>query len=43
VIVRTTDVHLAKRLGDAVHNAHQGHLETKYSPDEFLVRIYWSR
>ena len=43
LIVRTTDLHLAKRLGDAVHSAYQGDLETKYSRDEYLVRVYWSR
>jgi hypothetical protein len=43
VFVRTTDLHLAKRLGDAVHSAYQGDLETKYSRDEYLVRVYWSR
>lgn len=42
-IVRTTDLHLARRLGDAVHSAYQGELEVKYSPDEYLVRVYWSR
>ena len=42
-IVQTTDVHLAKRLGDALHHAYQGELETKYAPDEYLVRVFWSR
>jgi hypothetical protein len=42
-IVQTTDVHLAKRLGDAVHHAYQGELDTKYAPDEYLVRVLWSR
>ncbi len=42
-IVQTTDVHLAKRLGDAVHHAYQGELEAKYAPNEYLVRVFWSR
>lgn len=41
--VTTTDVHLAKRIGDAVHAAYQGNLETKYSREEYLVRVRWSR
>jgi hypothetical protein len=41
--VTTTGVHLAKRLGDAVHSAYQGSLETKYSKDEYRVRVAWSR
>jgi len=42
-VVTTTDLHLARRIGDALHHAYQGNLETKYSPDEYLVRVYWSR
>jgi hypothetical protein len=42
-VVWTTDLHLAKRIGDAVHAAYQGELETKYSRDEYLVRVRWSR
>ncbi len=42
-IVQTTDIHLAKRIGDALYHAYRGELDTRYSRDEFLVRIYWSR
>ena len=38
-----TDVHLAKRIGDAVRSAYHGNLETKYSRDEYLVRVNWTR
>jgi NMD protein affecting ribosome stability and mRNA decay len=41
--VTTTDVHLARRIGDALHAAFQGELNVKYSPDEFLVRVDWTR
>jgi len=43
LIVTTTDVHLARRIGDALHAAFQGELTVKYSPDEFLVRVNWIR
>lgn len=43
VEVTTTDVHLARRLGGALHAAFQGDLEVKYSPDEYLVRVRWKR
>jgi len=43
LIVTTTDVHLARRIGDALHAAFQGELSVKYSPDEFLVRVNWTR
>ena len=43
VSVTTTDVHLARRIGDALHAALHGELTVKYSPDEFLVRVDWRR
>jgi NMD protein affecting ribosome stability and mRNA decay len=43
VTVTTTDVHLARRIGEALHHAFQGNLEVKYSPDQYLVRVDWSR
>ncbi|GLU31118.1 BCAM0308 family protein [Trinickia caryophylli] len=42
-IVSTTDVHLARGIGAALESAFQGSLVMKYSPDEYLVRIYWRR
>jgi len=41
VIVTTTDVHLARRIGDALHAAFHGELTTKYSADEYRVRVNW--
>jgi hypothetical protein len=42
-VVSTTDLHLARRIGDAVHHAYQGTLDIKYSPNEYLVRVFWQR
>ena len=42
VTVTTTDVHLARRIGDALHAAFHGDLTTKYSADEYRVRVNWS-
>jgi hypothetical protein len=42
-VVTTTDLHLARRIGDAVHHAYQGNLDIKYSADEYVVRVFWSR
>jgi len=41
--VTTTDVHLARRIGEALHHAYQGKLDIKYSQDEYLVRVDWTR
>jgi hypothetical protein len=42
-VISTTDLHLARRIGDAVHHAYQGSLDVKYSPDEYLIRVFWQR
>ena len=41
--VTTTDIHLARRIGEALYRAYHGKLDVKYSPDEYLVRVTWSR
>jgi NMD protein affecting ribosome stability and mRNA decay len=43
VNVTTTDVHLARRIGDAVQAAFGGELAVKYSPDEYRIRVDWRR
>lgn len=40
-MITTTGVHLARRLGEALHNAHQGRLDFHYNQDEKLVRVRW--
>lgn len=42
-VITTTDIHLARRIGDAVVHAFHGKLNLKYSPDEYQVRAHWSR
>lgn len=41
--VTTTDIHLARTIGDAVHQAYQGELEFHYNPDQMLLRVHWVR
>lgn len=41
--VSTTDIHMARRLGNAVHGAYQGTLTMKQSPDEYRIRVDWKR
>jgi hypothetical protein len=42
-VVTTTDVHLARGIGDALHHAYQGELEFHYNQQENLLRVNWSR
>lgn len=43
ILVTTTDIHLARDLGDALHNAYQGELEFHYNDAENLLRVHWHR
>jgi NMD protein affecting ribosome stability and mRNA decay len=43
VLVTTTDMHLARDLGEALHHAHQGELDFHYNEGENLLRVYWHR
>ena len=41
--VTTTDSHLARGIGEAIHGAFKGDLKVRYSRDENLVRAVWKR
>lgn len=43
VIVKTTDVHLPRRIADAVHHAYKGELHVTYDPEGYLFRAIWRR
>ena len=43
VLISTTGIHLARRLGEALYHAYHGDLSVKYSSDEYRVRVTWSR
>jgi NMD protein affecting ribosome stability and mRNA decay len=42
-LVTTTDIHLARGIGEAIHHAYQGDLEFHYNPQEYLLRVSWTR
>lgn len=43
LLVRTTDVHLPRRIGEALHGAFHGELDYEYLEDETVVRVTWQR
>jgi NMD protein affecting ribosome stability and mRNA decay len=43
VEVTTTDAHLARGIGEALHDAYKGDLKLRYSRDENLLRATWKR
>lgn len=42
-VISTTDSHLPKRIGDALHHAYHGELDVQYNKAEDFVRVTWSR
>ena len=40
-LVTTTDIHLARGLGEALHHAYQGELQFHYNPEQNLLRVSW--
>ena len=42
VVITTTDIHLARGVGEALHHAYQGELEFHYNPQESLLRVHWN-
>lgn len=42
-LITTTDIHLARGIGKAIHDAYQGDLEFHYNPQEYLLRVNWAR
>jgi hypothetical protein len=43
VVVTTTGVHLAHRIGEALTRAFKGELDARYLKGEKLLRVRWSR
>ncbi len=39
--VTTTDIHLARGMGEALHHAYQGELAYHYNPEQNLLRVNW--
>ncbi|HLP97248.1 MAG TPA: BCAM0308 family protein [Sideroxyarcus sp.] len=40
-LVTTTDIHLARGIGDALRHAYQGKLDFHYNPEQNLLRVSW--
>ena len=43
VVINTTDIHLPRRIGEAVKRAFHGKIEDHFEKDGYFVRITWSR
>lgn len=43
LLITTTDAHLARSLGEAIHHAYQGALDYHYVEDDPTLRVHWQR
>jgi NMD protein affecting ribosome stability and mRNA decay len=43
LLITTTDMRLARNIGEAVQSANKGELEYHYNKAENLLRVYWAR
>jgi hypothetical protein len=42
IVVNTTDIHLPRRIGEAIKRAFHGSLEENFDEDAYFVRINWT-
>lgn len=42
IVIHTTDLHLARRIGEAVRRAHKGKLDWHYEKEACFVRVNWT-
>ncbi|MFQ5932201.1 MAG: hypothetical protein ACE5MM_07320, partial [Nitrospiraceae bacterium] len=42
-VIATTDTHLPRRIGEALHHAYHGELSFHYNEDEDFIRVRWAR
>ncbi|UCF31349.1 MAG: ATPase [bacterium] len=42
-MVTTTGVHIARRIGDALHSSYSGDLNYHYEEDNKRIRVHWER
>ena len=41
--ITTTDIHLPRRIGEALHRAYEGELDFEYGDGERSIRVSWGR
>jgi len=42
-VITFTDAHLVHGVGEALHHAYQGELDSQYTNEDDLLRVSWSR
>ena len=42
-VITTTDIHLPRRIGEALYDAYEGELDFHYEEEAYLIRVSWRR
>jgi hypothetical protein len=43
LVITTTDIHLPRRIGEALHHAYQGSLDFHYEEEAYSLQVNWTR
>jgi NMD protein affecting ribosome stability and mRNA decay len=43
IIIKTTDIHLPRSIGEALRHAYKGKLELRYTVESHFIEVKWSR
>lgn len=43
IVVSTTDIHLPRRIGEAMQHAFSGALDFRYEEEAYFLRVHWTR
>jgi NMD protein affecting ribosome stability and mRNA decay len=43
LVITTTDMHLARLVGESIHRAYQGEIDYRYSKEGSVLRVGWIR
>jgi NMD protein affecting ribosome stability and mRNA decay len=43
LVITTTDIHLPRRIGEALKHAYHGELEFHYEEEAYRLRVHWQR
>jgi len=41
IVINTADIHLPRRIGEAIHRAHHGKLDMQFDENAYFVRVTW--
>jgi hypothetical protein len=42
-VITFTDAHLARGIGEALHNAYEGEIDYQYTKEDIMLRVTWTR